>query len=83
MSTLQWLQLVMGTTFVLAGGIAWRCRPGNRTGTIMALYGAAVLMGRFLMEIDAPAAITLGILIADGSAAGLARHVTERSCREE
>ena len=69
MSTLQWLQLVMGTTFVLAGAIAWRCRPGNRTGTIMALYGAAVLMGRFLMEIDAPASITLGILIADGSAA--------------
>jgi signal transduction histidine kinase len=69
MGTLQWLQLVMGTTFVLAGLIAWRVRPGNRTGPIMALYGAAVLLGRGLSELDAPAAITLGMLIGDGSAA--------------
>jgi signal transduction histidine kinase len=68
-STLQWLQLVMGTTFVLAGLIAWRARPGNRTGPIMALYGAVVLLGRALVELDAAAAITLGILIGDGSAA--------------
>jgi signal transduction histidine kinase len=69
MDTLQWLQLVMGTTFVLAGVIAWRVRPGNRTGPIMASYGAAVLLGRGLAELDAPAAVTLGILVADGSAA--------------
>ena len=69
MSTLQWLQLAMGTTFVAAGLIAWRARPGNRTGAIMASYGAAVLIGRFLGELDSPAAITLGLLIGDASAA--------------
>src|SRR5687768_14798710 len=69
MGTPQWLQLVMGASFVLAGLIAWRCRPGNRTGPIMAIYGAAVLLGRLLTELDPPAAITLGILIGDGSAA--------------
>jgi signal transduction histidine kinase len=69
MPTLEWLQLVMGTTFVLAGLIAWRCRPGNRTGVIMVLYGAATLLGRFLTGRDEPAAITLGILVGDASAA--------------
>jgi signal transduction histidine kinase len=68
MSTLQWLQLAMGTTFVLAGFIAWRCRPGNRTGAIMALYGAMVLAGHYLQESGVPALVTLGILIADASA---------------
>ena len=68
MSTLQWLQLVMGTSFVLAGVIAWRCRPGNHTGPIMALYGSVVLAGFWLQESTVPAAITLGILIADASA---------------
>ena len=69
MGTLQWLQLVMGTVFVLAGLIAWRVRPGNRTGPVMVLYGAMTLVGRILMELDAPLALTVGILIADSSAA--------------
>jgi signal transduction histidine kinase len=69
MSTLQWLQLVMGTAFVLAGVIAWRCRPGNRSGPIMVLYGAAVLLGRYLIERDEPLAFTLGMLIGDATAA--------------
>ena len=68
MSTLEWLQLVMGTSFVLAGLIAWRARPGNRTGPIMALYGSFVLAGFFLQRADVPVAVTLGILIADFSA---------------
>ncbi|HET8949037.1 MAG TPA: histidine kinase [Solirubrobacteraceae bacterium] len=69
MSTLQWLQLVMGATFVLAGVIAWRCRPGNRTGPIMALYGSTVLAGYFMQKSGTPLVITLGLLIADASAA--------------
>jgi len=69
MSTLQWLQLVMGTTFVLAGALAWRARPGNRTGAIMVLYGVATLIGRFLMELEAPLAVTAGLVIGDCSAA--------------
>jgi len=69
MSTLQWLQLVMGTTFVLAGALAWRARPGNRTGAIMLLYGVATLIGRFLMELEAPLAVTAGLVIGDCSAA--------------
>ena len=68
MDTLQWLQLAMGTIFVLAGVIAWRARPGNRTGAIMASYGATVLAGHFLQKSGVPAVITLGILVADASA---------------
>jgi len=67
-STLQWLQLVMAATFVVAGLIAWRCRPGNRIGPIMAIYGSMVLAGYFLQKAHAPALITLGLLVADGSA---------------
>jgi len=54
-STLQWLQLVMAATFVVAGLIAWRCRPGNRIGPIMAIYGSMVLAGYFLQKAHAPA----------------------------
>jgi signal transduction histidine kinase len=68
MDTLQSLQLVMGTTFVLAGLIAWRVRPGNRTGPIMALYGSLVIAGWLLQRADLPVVVTLGILVADGTA---------------
>jgi len=68
MDTLQSLQLVMGTTFVLAGLIAWRVRPGNRTGPIMALYGSLVIAGWLLQRADVPVVVTLGILVADGTA---------------
>jgi signal transduction histidine kinase len=68
MDTLQSLQLVMGTTFVLAGLIAWRVRLGNRTGPIMALYGSLVIAGWLLQRADVPAVVTLGILVADGTA---------------
>jgi hypothetical protein len=68
MGTLQWLQLVMGTTFVLAGLIAWRVRPGNRTGPIMALYGSMVVGGWLLQRADVPVVVTLGLLVADSTA---------------
>ena len=68
MGTLQWLQLAMGTTFVLAGLIAWRVRPGNRIGPIMALYGSLVVGGWLMQRSDVPVVITLGFLVADGTA---------------
>ena len=67
MSTLQWLQLVMGAAFAFAGLIAWRARPGNRTGPIMLVYGVMTMAGRALVQTHWPLTSTLGILVMDGA----------------
>src|SRR5215211_2430419 len=69
MSTLQWLQLVMGAAFVLAGLIAWRARPGNRTGPLMLTFGVATMAGRALVQTQWAPATTVGILVMDGATA--------------
>jgi signal transduction histidine kinase len=66
-TTLQWLQLVTGTVFALAGLIAWRARPGNLTGPMMFAYGLMTAGGRALIQTYWPPAVTLGILLIDGA----------------
>ena len=46
MSTLQWLQVVTGAAFAIAGLIAWRARPGNLIGPAMLAYGLMNAVGR-------------------------------------
>lgn len=69
MPTLQWLQVVMGALFALAGLIAWRCRPGNLTGPVMIAFGVATAAGRLLLETHWPLTSTAGILVMDGATA--------------
>ncbi len=68
MGTLEWLQLATGASFALAGLIAWRVRPANRTGAIMVAYGVATMAGRGLIQTLWPPAVTLGIILMDGAA---------------
>jgi signal transduction histidine kinase len=64
-----WLQLVQGAAFLLAGAIAWKSRPGNRTGALMVAYGLAQLVGRALFQLKLPGTVTPAILITDGAMA--------------
>jgi signal transduction histidine kinase len=67
MSNLQWLQLVTGAVFAVTGLIAWRSRPGNRTGPLMIAYGVATIAGRALVQTYRPLPVTVGIILMDGA----------------
>jgi signal transduction histidine kinase len=67
LTTLQWLQLVTGASFALAGLIAWRCRPGNRTGPAMVVYGSMILVGRAFVQTYWPLTTTVGFILMDGA----------------
>jgi signal transduction histidine kinase len=66
-TTLQWLQLVTGAAFALAGLIAWRCRPGNPTGPVMVVYGLMTMAARALLQTYWAPAATLGIVLIDSA----------------
>jgi signal transduction histidine kinase len=63
--TLQWLQIVTGAAFMIAGLVAWRVRPGNFTGLAMFAYGFGNAVGRALTQASWPPATTAGILLMD------------------
>ena len=65
MGTLQWLQLVTGVVFILAGLVAWRARPGNLIGPAMIGYGAGNALGRALIQTHWAPAVTLAIILMD------------------
>src|SRR3954467_12132382 len=52
-------------SFAACGLIAWRRRPGNRTGRLMVATGLSFLAGPLLEQLDAPVAETLGLLGGD------------------
>src|SRR3954470_19309428 len=57
--------LLVGGSFAACGLIAWRRRPGNRTGRLMVATGLSFLAGPLLEQLDAPVAETLGLLVGD------------------
>jgi signal transduction histidine kinase len=64
-TTLQWLQLVTGAMFAVAGLIASYARPGNRIGPAMIAYGLGNALGRALLQTYWPPAVTVGIILMD------------------
>src|SRR5687768_8664669 len=54
--------------FGIAGTIAWRRRPGNRIGPLMALIGAALLIWG-LRALPIPPLVTLGLWMSQGPGA--------------
>jgi len=69
--TLQWLQLLTGVLFAIAGAIAWRARPGNRIGPAMIWYGLGNAVGRALVQTLWAPAVTVGVILMDTASIAL------------
>jgi signal transduction histidine kinase len=55
----------IGGSFAACGLIAWRRRPDSRSGPLMTAAGFCFFLFPLLSQIDAPAALTLGMLVND------------------
>jgi signal transduction histidine kinase len=56
---------LVGGSFAACGLVAWRRRPGNRSGRLMVATGLSFLAGPLFESFDAPVLQTLGLLLGD------------------
>jgi hypothetical protein len=56
---------LVGGSFVACGLVAWRRRPDSRSGMLMTATGFMFFVRPLLMQIDAPLAFTVMVLISD------------------
>jgi signal transduction histidine kinase len=66
------LVALVGWSFTASGLVAWRRRPSNRLGPLMALLGVLWLVGQLMNDPDSPPLVfTVGLIISDGWIVGL------------
>jgi len=57
--------LLIGGSFAACGLVAWRRRPGNRSGSLMVATGLSFLAGPLLEQFDSRVMQTLSLLVGD------------------
>jgi hypothetical protein len=57
--------LLIGGSFAACGLVAWRRRPGNRSGGLMVATGLSFLAGPLLEQFDSQVMQTLSLLVGD------------------
>src|SRR3954454_17024850 len=57
--------LLIGGSFAACGLVAWRRRPGNRSGGLMVATGLSFLAGPLLEQFDSRVIQTLSLLVGD------------------
>jgi signal transduction histidine kinase len=66
------LVVLVGWSFTASGLVAWRRRPRNRLGPLMALLGVLWIAGQLLQAPDSPPLLwTIGLMVSDAWVVGL------------